>query len=159
MRKEDEGINAMQETLKLKVTMDSGACKHVTHPSTLLVGMNAIPNASGKHFLGAGGETIERYGECEALLTMKGGNQAHCKWSVADTVRLLHAVSQICGPQDHDTGHHDVLFTNKRCVVVPAGVVEHIMKHVAPVAEYPREGNLYSVEMFMSGFARQGLKQ
>ena len=137
----------MQETTKFAVTMDSVAHKHVTHPSTLLAGMKIIPNASSKHFLGAGGETIERYGECEALLTMKGGNQAHCKWSVADNVRRLRAVIQICGPQDHDSGHHDVLFINKRCVVVPAGVVEHIVKHAAPVAEYPREGNSYSAEM------------
>ena len=90
---------------------------------------------------------------------MKGCNQARCKWSVVDTVRPLHAVSQMCGPKDHDTGHDDVLFTNKRCVVVPAGVVDHIMKHVAPVAEHPRESNFYSAEMVMSGFARQGLKQ
>ena len=120
--------------------------------------MKIIPNATGKHFSGGGGEVIERYSECEALLTMKVGNQARCKWSVADTVRQLHAVNQICGPKDHDTGRNDVLFMKKLCVAVPSGIVEHIMKHVMPGTEYPREDNLYSVEMVVSGFAWQGLE-
>ena len=60
---------------------------------------------------------------------------------MADVPRLLHAVSQIAGLGDHATSHHDVLSNDKRCVVVPARVVEHIMRHVQAMAEYKREGN------------------
>ena len=42
-----------------------------------------------------------------------------------------------------------MLFTNKRCDVIPAGVVERIMKEyrIKPVLEYQREGNLYLAEL------------
>ena len=49
-----------------------------------------------------------------------------------------------------------MLFNNERCVVVPPGVVEAIMRHVQAVAEYKREGNLYLAEMTLSSFQRQG---
>ena len=74
--------------------------------------------------------------------------------------RTLNAVSQTTGPEDHATGHHDVLF-NKRCVVVPPGIVERVMKAVKPVAEYKRHGGLYLADVELScipeaGFDRQG---
>ena len=53
-------------------------------------------------------------------------------------------------------GKQDVLFNNKRRVVVPAGVVEEICKRIQGIAEYPREGNLYVGEFDLSGFTRQG---
>ena len=90
------------------------------------------------------------------MMTGKTGDKVAGKWQVADVTRPLHSVSEVCGPQDHATGHHDVLFNNKRCVVVPPGVVEHIMQHIDFVAEYPREGNLYVAEMMLSSFPRQG---
>ena len=50
-----------------------------------------------------------------------------------------------------------MLFSNKKCVVVPPGIAEEILKKVTPVMEYQREGNLYVAEMEMSAFGRQGL--
>ena len=49
------------------------------------------------------------------------------------------------------------LFNNRRCVLVPPGVVEAFMEHMDPVAEYHRDGNLYDSDFTMSGFVRQGL--
>ena len=51
-------------------------------------------------------------------------------------------------------GRHKI-FCAGRGVVVPPGVVEHILKTAKPVAECLREGNLYIDEMEMSSFARQ----
>ena len=67
-------------------------------------------------------------------------------------VRPLHSVAEITGPADQPKGNYDVLFNNKRCVVVEAGVVEHIMQHLQAVSEYTREGNLYTAEMVLSLF-------
>ena len=74
---------------------------------------------------------------------------------MAEVTRPLHSVSQIAGPCEGE-GNHDVLFNNKRCVVVAPGIVEEILKHMKPVAEYQRDGNLYLSEFTMSDFARQG---
>ena len=53
----------------------------------------------------------------------------------------------------------EVLFTNRRAVVVPAGFVEEILKQVTPVLEYNRVGNLYLAKVKLSSFARQGQKE
>ena len=74
---------------------------------------------------------------------------------MAEVTRPLHSVSQIAGPYDGD-GNHDILFNNKRCVVVPPGVVEQIMQQVSAVAGYHRDGNLYLSDFTMSDFIRQG---
>ena len=64
-------------------------------------------------------------------------------------------MSTIAGPYD-GPGKQDILFNNKRCVVVPAGTVDKILKSVAAVLEYHREGNLYTAEVAMSAFGQQG---
>jgi hypothetical protein len=77
-----------------------------------------------------------------------------CRWNLADVTRPLHSVSQIAGPADGE-GHHDVLFNNKRCVVVPPGVLDAVMKQLGePIAEYERDGNLYLSTFTMSDFVR-----
>ena len=81
--------------------------------------------------------------------------QVGCRWHVADVTRPLHSVSQIAGPYEGD-GNHDILFNNRRCVVVSPGVVEAVMEHVDAVAEYHRDGNLYLRDFTMSDFVRQG---
>ena len=152
-------LNIVRDTTKVKVAMDSGAVKHVTHPSTLPSGAIITPNNTGRHFSGAGGETIEKYGDCMTTMTTTTGTEIAMPWNVACVARLLHAVSQVTGPADHPTGKHDVLFNNKRCVVVEPGVVEYILQHVKSIAEYPREGDLYLAEMQLSTFGRQDLKR
>ena len=151
---EDDQLNAIRPTVKIRVAMDSGACKSVAHPSVMPSGVAITPHTGGKHFSGAGGETIERYGECTTLLSGKHGSVQNV-WNLANVARPLHAVSQIAGPYEGD-GNHDILFNNKRCVVVPPGIVDAVLRQIKPVAEYLREGNLYLAEFEMSDFARQG---
>ena len=152
-------LNIIRDTTTVKVAMDSGAVKHVTHPSTLPSSTIINPNQTGRHFSGASGETIEKYGDCMTTMTTKTGTEIAMPWNVADVARPLHAVSQVTGPADHPVGKHDVLFNNKRCVVVEPGVVEYILQRVKPIAEYVREGDLYLAEMQLSAFGRQGQKQ
>ena len=158
LEEEADEINAVRETTTVRVAMDSGAVKSVIHPKALPSGVVITPNDSGKHFSGAGGEIIEKYGECVTNMTTKTGNDIGCGWNAADVARPLHAVSQVTGPADHATGKHDVLFNNKRCVVVEAGVVERLLLSIKPIAEYTREGNLYLADMILSPFGRPGLK-
>ena len=153
---EGEGIKSLRQETRIRAAMDSGSCRNVTHPKTLPAGVKVTPNTSGKHFSGAGGEVIEKFGECITNIESAHGTVG-CRWNVADVTRPLHSVSQIAGPYDGD-GDHDILFNNKRCVVVPPGVVEAVMKHVDTVAEYHRDGNLYLSDFTMSDFVRQGLE-
>jgi hypothetical protein len=78
-----------------------------------------------------------------------------CDWNVANVSRPLNSVSQVTGPADGD-GKYDVLFSNKRCIVVPPGIVELLAKRLPVTAEYPREGNLYIGDMELSTFGGQG---
>ena len=151
---EQDDLNAIQETTRVRVTMDSGAVTHVIHPRALPAGIDVVPNTTGKHFSGASGDTIERFGDCRAQLTTLAGGEIDCGWDLAEVTRPLHAVSKITGPIGDPK--HDVLFNNRTCIVVPAGIVEHVLKYVKPIAEYPREGNLYQAEMVMAPFGRQG---
>ena len=96
---------------------------------------------------------IEKFGECVTSLESRHG-KVGCRWNLADVTRPLHSVSQIAGPADGE-GHHDVLFNNKRCVVVPPGVLDAVMKQLGePIAEYERDGNLYLSTFTMSNFVR-----
>ena len=108
--------------------MDSGAVRHVIHADALPDGIDVLPNATGKHFPGARGETIERFGECRILLTTVAGGEISCEWNLAEVDRPLHAVSQIAGLCDAPTRKHDVFFNNKKCVVMWPGIVEHVQK-------------------------------
>ena len=112
------------------------------------------PNKTGKHFVGAGGERITKHGKCITMMTGEHG-KVGCRWQLADVTRPLYSVSRIAGPED-GPGDHDVLFNNKRAVVVPPGVVEKVLQSVKPVAEYKRSGGLYLAEMTLSDFVRQG---
>ena len=138
------------------VAADSGAVTHVIHPSQLPAG--CVPTgANGDHFTGAGGEHIERFGEVDTVLTGSHGAAA-CAWDCADVSRALHSIAKVTGPE-HGEGVHEVLFTNRRAVVVPAGFVESILQRTTPVLEYNRVGNLYLAEVKLSSFARQGQKR
>ncbi len=151
---QDGQLNAVQREIKVKVAMDSGSVANVTHPITIPDGTNVAPNTSGENFSGAGGETIIKHGSCLTMMTGQHG-QVGCQWQVADVTRPLNSVSQVTGPYD-GPGEHDVLFNNQTCVVVPPGIVKQILQQVKPLAEFPRDGNLYVAEMTLSSFTRQG---
>ncbi len=151
----DEQINVVQSEIRARVAMDSGAVSSVTHPATVPHGTVIAPNTSGKHFVGAGGDTIIKHGKCTTMMTGAHG-PVGCNWQVADVTRPLNSVSQITGSYD-GPGEHDVLFNNKTCVVVPPGVVNAILEKIKPIAEYPREASgLYVADVVMSSFTRQG---
>ena len=76
-------------------------------------------------------------------MTTKAGDDTGNNWNVADVARPLHAVSQVIGPADHSAGRHDVLFNNKRCVVVEPGVVERLLQTVKPIAEHARRQSVH----------------
>ena len=61
------------------------------------------------------------------------------------------------GPAD-GPGKRDVLFNNKRCIVVPAGVVDKILEKIIPIFEYTRRGGLYVAGVKVSSFHRPGKK-
>jgi hypothetical protein len=134
--------------------MDSGAVANVLHPRNLPCDAEPTPNKTGKNFVDAQGGNIERYGSCDTLLETQHG-VVGCGWQLANVTSPLHSVSQVTGPKD-GPGKQDVLFNNRRCVVVPPGVVEKILKHIKPIMEYEREGNLYTAEVAMSAFGRRG---
>ena len=102
---------------------------------------------------------FELVATCTTRMESKHGEVA-CDWELADVTRPLHSVSQIAGPLD-GPGKFDILFNNKRCIVVPPGVVEQIARRLQGriQAEYPREGNLYVGDMTISGFGRQGTQE
>ena len=157
---EDDLIGNTDEVVEVDVAMDSGAVDNVIHAAGLPTSVSIEPNTSGRHFQGPGGERIKNHGTCVTTLTDEQGRQVGCQWRHADVTRALNSVSRVAGPED-GPGEHDVLFNNKRCVVVPPGVVEKIlsMLNITPITEYRRSGGLYTAKMKVSGFARQGRKQ
>ena len=142
--------------ITIVVAADSGAVTHVIHPSQLPAG--CVPTgANNDHFTGAGGEHIERFGEVDTILTSSHGATS-CAWDCADVSRALHSIAKVTGPE-HGEGVHEVLFTNRRAVVVRAGFVDKILQRTTPVLEYNRVGNLYLAEVKLSSFTRQGQKR
>ena len=154
---EDEMLAAAVEKVTIRPAMDSGSVANVVHPKELPAGVEPRPNTTGRHFVGANLSKIEHYGTCETKLEGDYG-VVGCNWNLADVSRPLHSVSAVTGPKEGPP-KEDVLFNNQRCVVMPPGVVDEILKKYNPVMEYPREGNLYIGEMEMSAmdFGRQGL--
>ena len=152
---DEELIGGVQDEVKVKVAMDSGAVAPVVNPDDLPASCQVVKDTSGKDFVGAGGERIRRYGTAKTVMSGQHG-RVLCNWRVADVTRPLHSVSHVTGPEEHPVGHQDVRFNNKRCVVDPPGVVERVLKLIAPITEYTRKGGLYVGKVKMSGFARQG---
>ena len=111
--------------------------KSVIHPKALPSGVVIIPNVNGKHFSLAGGEVIEKYGECMTNMAAKAGDDIGNNWNVADVARPLRAVSQVIRLADHLTGRHGVLFNNRRCVVVEPAVVERLRQRRHAQAQQP----------------------
>ncbi len=152
-------VTQAKET-KIKVAVDSGAVASVIHPDDLPDDVEVTVNDTGGHFVGPKGERIKKFGSCKTRMKGKHGD-VNCNWQMAEVTRPLNSVSQMCGPADHHTGNVDVLFNNKRSVVVPPGVVEKIIQAMAargekPLAEYERSGNLYVADMTLSSFTRRG---
>ena len=154
-----EEIMATEEKVVIRAAMDSGSVASVINPEHLPSGVKIKPNTSGRHFTGAGvGSTIKKHGSCITACKGKIGMPFGCKWQAADVARPLQSVSDTCGPCN-GPGVHDVLFNNRKCYVVPPGMVDEIMTRVKPIVEYDRVGGLYLADLTLSSFGRQDVDQ
>ena len=154
----DAEINGVAvEEWEIKVALDSGAVDSVIHPDELPPSVVCSPNTTGRHFTGANNSHIENFGSAETMLQdPQTKTRSGCRWKLADVVRPLHAVCKITGTTQEPK--QDVLFTAGKAVVVPAGVVERVLKTIKPLMQYNREGDLYIAKLTMSSFPRQGVK-
>ena len=92
------------------------------------------------------------------VLEQENGNLINSTIQVADVCRTLHSVSKICDAK------HEMLFTDKEGVVVPAGTFAKILTQAKVITRYPRRGGLYVAKMKAknpearraAGFGRQG---
>ena len=114
-------------------------------------GVTPCGNEEDNHYNGAGGEHAENYGKCDVLVN----GQLLLNTNVCVVSRALHSISQIAGPEG-GPGVHDVIFTNKKGIVLPAGLLDEILKKHKPVLEYDRRGGLYVTDIKLSSFTRQG---
>ena len=151
---EDVILATAPEEVTVSAAADTGAVASCLHPNQLPRGAQPCGNKEDKHFTGAGGEHIESYGKCDLLVN---GNLI-LGTNVCEVNRALHSISQIAGPED-GPGVHDVIFTNKKGVVLPAGLLEEILKKHKPVLEYDRRGGLYVTDIKLSSFTRQDQAQ
>ena len=144
----------------IEVAMDSGSVDHVMHPDELPEDVVCEPNTTGRHFKGAGasGSHITNFGSARTRLKDdQTGRVAECKWSLADVARPLHSAVKITGTIEHPK--QDILFCAGKCVVVPAGTVDRVLKAgVKPSLQYDRKGDLFVAKLTMSSFARPGAK-
>ena len=129
-----ELLATAERTVVIRAAMDPGSVPNVIHPDDLPAGVEIKENTTGKHFSGAGGSLITKYGACSTISQTKSGGKFGARWQVADVTRPLNSVSETCGAVD-GPGRQDVLFTNKKCFVVPPGVVDEIMKRTTSVVE------------------------
>ena len=150
----DNLIAVAAEAKRIRVAMDSAAVANVINPEDLPNDVEFAPNETDDHFVGANDSVIERYGTCATILTGEQGSVG-CEWDMANVTRPLHSVAKVAGPKG-GPGKQDVLFDNDDCYVVAPGVVKAIMKHIAAVAHYERDGNLYLASMTVAPFPRPG---
>ena len=153
LRVEEEVIAVADEKVRVGVAVDSGATANV-------IGLDDLPKGCvpegpvGAPFSNASGGDIKKYGKVKTLMTSADG-QVGCGWTAAAVTRPLHSVSTIAGPED-GPGLQDVMFDNTIGVVMPPGLVKLLLKHIRPIARYPRRGGLYVGDFEMSSFTRQG---
>ena len=144
----------------IEVAMDSGSVDHVMHPDELPEDVVCEPNTTGRHFKGAGasGSHITNFGSARTRFKDdQTGRVAECKWSLADVARPLHSAVKITGTIEHPK--QDILFCAGKCVVVPAGTVDRVLKAgVKPSLQYDRKGDLFVAKLTMSSFTRPGAK-
>ena len=141
---------SLQNEVEIRAAMDSGVCRGAIHPSAMPAGIEITEHAGGKQLSCAGGETIERFGERETLLT-NATTRVQVKWFLADVAGPFQSVSQICGPIEGE-GNLDVLFTNKTCVVASPGIMDAILRQITPIAQYQRKGGRYIADSTVSTF-------
>ena len=149
----EEFVAVANEKVRVGVAADSGASDNVIGLDDLPAGVKPT-GPPGKPFSNASGGDIQKYGKVTTMMENEHG-KVGCAWTACDVVRPLHSVSKVCGPED-GPGVQDFMSNNRIGVVMPPGLVDLILKHVKPVAKYPRRGGLYVGDFEMSSFTRQG---
>ena len=138
--------------VKVQSIMDTGAAKSVAPPSLAchLPIAETPESRRGAHFQTAGGGKLVNQGERTVPCWTNVGQAVEMKYSIADVVRPLNAVSQIC-----DRGN-EVTFTAE------GGYIWN--KATNNVVEFPRERGVYVLDTWLqmpresvkeSGFTRQ----
>jgi hypothetical protein len=146
-------VAAPAAKVRVGVAADSGATDNV-------IGLDDLPDGvvpegpAGPPFSNASGGDIKKYGKVVTLLENADG-KVGCGWTACAVTRPLHSVSKVCGPEE-GPGVQDFMFNNRIGVVMPPGLVDLLLKHIKPVARYPRRGGLYVGDFEMSSFTRQG---
>ena len=165
MDEEDEPILSTADTIRITSALDSGAVANVVSPECVPSGTMVTPNTTGTHYTGAGGGRITKHGSCTTIISDDQGRRVICPYNLADVSRPLNSVSQIAGPENQPEDEsraegNDILFSNKRAVVVPPGVVARVMKEMGEaILQWDRAGNLYTKEFNLQYFTRQGVDQ
>ena len=158
---DDEFIGSAEDEIEVEAAADTGAVAHCSAPKHLPGSISVVQSKDGRvrNFVGAGGEGIKRYGEAQVVLEQENGNLVNTTVQVAEVCRSLHSVSQICDAK------HEMLFTDREGVVVPAGTFAKLLATAKIITRYPRKGGLYVAKMKArnpaaektSGFRRQGM--
>ena len=153
---EEEVIASATGTSRVQAAVDSGSVDNVIHPNDVPQGTQMKPNERDRHFVGANNSKIENYGTCVTTAQTANGAELETGWTMVEVSRPLHSVSKICGPIDES--QQDVLFNNKKCVIVPPGVVDRVLQYISPLMQYDRKGGLYVADLELRGFTRPGVE-
>jgi hypothetical protein len=137
----------------ISVAVDSGATDNVIPLDDLPEGVE-LQGPPGPPFSDAQGGAIQKFGKCVTLLE-NAQTKVGVAWTACAVTRPLQSVSKTTGPED-GPGVQDVMFNNKIGVVMPPGLLNLLLKHIKPVASYPRRGGLYVGDFEVSSFQRQG---
>ena len=161
----DQLLATTEDEVTVEVAQDSGCVCHVCCPEQLPASAIVQKPANGqmRRLVAANNTPIENYGNTQVVMQQDDGTELGGSFQVADVSRPLHSTSQTCDSKSRRCPDgHEVLFTQKTCIVVPAGALSRFLKHCRRVAEYPRKGGLYVAKMKLktpkpeSSFTRQG---
>jgi hypothetical protein len=141
------------KSVRIGVALDSGATDNVIDPDDLPEGVE-LTGPIGEPFKDASGGDIKKFGKCVTLLQNED-TKVGCGWTACAVTRPLQSVTKIAGPEI-GPGVQDVMFNNRIGVVMPPGLLNMLLKHIKPVAKYPRRGNLYVGDFEVSSFPRPG---
>ena len=71
---DDELLATAEGRVVVRAAIGSGSVANVIHPDDLPSGVEAKENTTGKHFSGAGGSIIKKYGSCPTMGQTKNGS-------------------------------------------------------------------------------------
>jgi len=141
---------------KITGVMDSGASQSVAPPE-MCPEYEVIPSVgsrAGQHYVSASDDIIKNLGEQHLDVVMSTGKETVARYQIADVVRPLNAISEICDAGGEDGQH--VVFGKHGGAVINLKTGEH--------TPFSREEDIYTMDMWVKpkgydaaqGFTRQG---